>query len=378
MNNTLFHYLTLSFLHPLGAGKVRELLEYFDNDIEALLDPHRLSQVPNLHPELLSLLRSGQAQRQAEKEWQFAEKNGVSICHPGDERYPQRLMACNDAPLILYQKGNTDLNTKRIVSVVGTRKMTAYGSRQTEKLVEELSAACPDLIVVSGLATGIDSCAHRASLQHGLKTVGVLAHGLDRIYPAGHYRLAEAMLHQGGLLTEFPHETTPFPSNFVQRNRIVAGLCDACIVIESAEKGGSLITARMARDYDREVFALPGKSIDTYSRGCNWLIKKQIAALIETAGDLLAEMNWDLGQKQMTVQGNLFPALEPPLAEILALMESGHDYSPQELLILRENSRQKAGDTTQKGSIGEILSLMIQLELTGAVISISGGHYRLA
>ena len=378
MNNTQFHYLTLSFLHPLSPAKARELLAFFDNDIEALLDPVRLAQVPNIRPALPALLQSGQPQRQAEAELRFIDDRQLGLSCLADEDYPRRLAACADAPLVLYRKGRCDLEARRIVSIVGTRRLTAYGRQQTEKLVAGLARACPNLLVVSGLASGIDGCAHRAALDNGLQTVGVLAHGLDQIYPAQHWRLAGEMVRQGALLSEFPHGTLPFAANFVQRNRIVAGLCDACIVIESAEKGGSLITARLARDYDREVFALPGRNIDPCSRGCNWLIKTQVAALFETADDLLREMNWDLGRPQEASQPSLFPTLEPSLAEILALMEEGQDYSLEELMALRQQSRQKRGEQPARGNIGELLGQMMQLELAGAVISLSGGRYRLA
>lgn len=378
MNNTRFHYLTLSFLHPLSPLKARELLAFFDNDIEAMLNPVRLSQVPNIRPDLPALLQSGQPWRQAEEELRFIEQRKLDFCCLADEDYPRRLATCPDAPLVLYRKGPCNLDARRIVSIVGTRRLTAYGRQQTEKLVAGLASACPDLLVVSGLASGIDGCAHRAALDNGLHTVGVLAHGLDQIYPAQHWRLAGEMVGQGALLSEFPHGTSPIAANFVRRNRIVAGLCDACIVIESAEKGGSLITARLARDYDREVFALPGRNIDPCSRGCNWLIKKQIAALFETADDLLREMNWDLKRPRKASQPSLFPTLEPALAEVLALMKEGQDYNLEELMVLREQSRQKKGESPAKNNIGELLGQMMQLELAGAVVSLSGGRYRLA
>ena len=227
----------------------------------------------------------------AEQEMEFIEKNTISALFFTNENYPQRLKNCNDGPILLYYKGNADLNTQKIVSVVGTRTPSAYGNQITEKLIHDLKDT--GILVVSGLAYGIDVLAHKESLTNNLNTIGVLAHGLDRIYPAVHSNYAKKMIEQGGLLTEFMSQTNPDRENFPKRNRIVAGMCDALIVVESKRQGGSLITATIANAYNKDVFAFPGRANELLSEGCNGLIKSNRANLIESAEDLFYIMNWN-------------------------------------------------------------------------------------
>jgi len=362
--NTLNFRIALSMLSSLRPSKARELLSFVDGNIEDALNPNIVSKLPNVLPSLIEELESGACLRRAEAELDFVERHNIKVCWYEDSDYPQRLFYSSEAPLLLYQKGQANLNASKVVSVVGTRHMTAYGKQQTEKLIADMAAAFPDILIVSGLAYGIDISAHRAALKQHLPTVGVVAHGLDRIYPNIHRQTAIEMIAQeGGLITEQPTGTAPLPARFVQRNRIIAGLCDACIVMESAEKGGSMITARMARDENREVFALPGRSSDTYSRGCHELIKRQVASLIDSVEDLFREMNWELPKNQ--VEPSLFPSLSPELAEILKQMQAGEIYSLEALQELQK----------KKSSIGELMSLMLQLEMEGAVESLPGGRY---
>lgn len=223
-------------------------------------------------------------------EIEFIEKHKIKPLFLSDADYPKRLLNCYDSPTLLYYKGNANLNASKIVSIVGTRSNSDYGKQVCEKITEDLKNE--DLLIVSGLAYGIDSIAHKAALKNNLNTVGVLAHGLDRIYPPPNANLAKEMLQQGGLLTEFPSGTNPDRQNFPRRNRIVAGMCDAIIVIESSKKGGSIITAELANSYNKDVFALPGKVTDLKSEGCNFLIRNNKAELITSAEDLLNFMNW--------------------------------------------------------------------------------------
>ena len=250
--------------------------------------------------------------RRAEAEMEFAARHGVKVLTPADDGYPKRLAECADAPLALYYKGTADLNQPKAISVVGTRHCTAYGQDLTARLVARLRELCPSVLVVSGLAYGIDICAHRAAMAQGYETVAVLAHGLDRLYPPRHRDTAREMTARGGLLTEFMTGTNPDKANFVRRNRIVAGMTDATVLVESGAKGGGLITAGIARSYCRDVFAFPGAVGAPWSEGCNNLIRDNGAALITSADDLVKAMGWNddalLGRaRKAGIERTLFP-----------------------------------------------------------------------
>ncbi|HXD91600.1 MAG TPA: DNA-processing protein DprA, partial [Bacteroidia bacterium] len=229
--------------------------------------------------------------KRAEEEIKFIEEENITPLFFTDATYPNKLKHCNDAPTLLFYKGNADLNKEKIIAVIGTRNATDYGKQLTEKLIADLSAE--NILVVSGLAYGIDVYAHKAALANNLDTVGVLGHGLDKLYPSLHTNIASKMVNQGGLLTEFMSQTTPGRENFPKRNRIVAGMCDAVIVVESKITGGALITAEIAHTYNRDVFAFPGNAETEFSAGCNMLIKRNKASLIENAADLLYAMGWE-------------------------------------------------------------------------------------
>lgn len=269
--------------------------------------------VPGLSGKVIQALAQPDIFSRAEKELDFCEKNHIHCLTFHDQDYPSRLRECADAPLALFFRGNANLNALHIVSVVGTRQATPYGQDLCLRLIDDLHQLCPDVLVVSGLAYGIDIHAHRAALQHQLKTVGVLAHGLDRIYPAEHRKTAVHMLEQGGLLTEFMSRTTPDRQNFIRRNRIVAGMSDATIVVESAAKGGALITAELANEYHRDCFAFPGRCTDPYSAGCNLLIRNNQATLVTSAEDIVKAMNWT--QKPTIERGAVQRQLFPELSE---------------------------------------------------------------
>ena len=312
----------------------------------------------------------GQALRYAESELRTAESMGVRPLVMGDDDYPSRLLECADAPLVLYYQGSASLNQKRVVSIVGTRRCTPYGQDLVRRFMSELRSLCPQVLVVSGLAYGIDICAHREALAQGYDTVGVVAHGLDDLYPPSHRPTADQMLKQGGLLTEFPTCTRPDRLNFVRRNRIVAGLSDATLLVESAIRGGGLITTRIANDYGRDVFAFPGAVGAPYSEGCNDLIRRQGAGLITSAKHFVEAMGWqnDAQLSEAQAQGierQLFPELTADEQRVVAVLQ-------------RKNDLQINILSVQSGiAVGSLTALLFSLEMKGVVRTMAGGTYHL-
>ena len=306
----------------------------------------------------------------AEQELAFCKKGGLTCLGLNDEGYPQRLRDCPDAPVLLYYRGTADLNARHIVSMVGTRQITSYGKDLCRSFVSDLHNVCPDALVLSGLAYGVDVHCHRAALEEGLSTIGVLAHGLDQIYPRLHRETARQMLSQGGLLTEYMSGTAIDKRNFVQRNRIVAGMADATIVVESASKGGSLITADIALSYDRQVWAFPGRIYDQYSAGCNRLISTNRASLLTDAEDFCLAMGWadDMSRSRQLAEG--------VQQEFLA------DYTDEEQRILQALS---SADGQQVNTlsvetdipVNRLASLLFSLEMKGAVQMLVGGKYKI-
>jgi DNA processing protein len=295
----------------------------------------------------------------------FILKNGIQTFFYLDENYPTRLKGCTDAPIILYYKGNANLNERRIISVVGTRNATNYGKEICEELIRSFSEKTYPVLVVSGLAYGIDVHAHKACLKYNIPTVGVFAHGLDKIYPALHAPIASKMLDNGGLLCDFVSETAIDRQNFLRRNRIIAGLADATVIVESAEKGGALVTADIANSYNRDVFAFPGRSTDPYSRGCNKIIKLNEAVLVENAADIEKAMNWDIkvGSKK-AIQTSLFVELTPEEQKLVDLLKEGNRFV-DEITIETQMPMSK------------VSALLLGLEFKGLVLSLPGKVYRL-
>lgn len=251
-----------------------------------------LTKIPGVGSVIANNLHNGKnVLQRAEEELKFIEQYKITPLFFTDENYPNRLKNCNDGPIMLYYKGNANLNCEKIVAVVGSRKPSEYGKQITEEFVKELKDS--GILIVSGLAYGVDILSHKVALDIGLNTVGVLGHGLDRIYPHAHERVAKKMIEQGGLLTDFISQTNPDAVNFPKRNRIVAGMCDALVIVESKQKGGSLITATIANSYNKDVFAFPGRAGDALAEGCNGLIKQNKAGLIENAADLLHALQWE-------------------------------------------------------------------------------------
>ncbi len=313
-----------------------------------------------------ALLDWNEAVRRAEAELEFCEKNGIEILPLGASEYPIRLRECPDPPLVIFFKGQADLNRVHVIAVVGTRRITDYGKLICQRVCQDLSRLVPDTLVVSGLAYGVDIHAHRACLESGLATVGVLAHGLDRIYPVSHRGVAVEMLKNGGLLTEYVSGTNPDKGNFVRRNRIVAGLCAATIIVESASKGGALITAGLAQDYNREVFAFPGRVGDQYSEGCNALIRDNKGALISSADDLVAAMNWRPAfKKPEAIQRELFPELDGLQADICQQLRGSESIQLDQLCI------------TLNVPVQKLSAALFDLEMAGIVKMTGGGRYRL-
>ncbi|MDR0844771.1 MAG: DNA-processing protein DprA, partial [Tannerella sp.] len=317
------YLIGLSLIKGVGDVLSRHLLEYF-GDAEAVFSEKRqlLEKVPGIGEYTAGKITGSRADAlaRAEKELAFVDKNKIRLYSILENDYPTRLRECQDAPVVFYYKGKADLNAPRILSIVGTRSATDYGRELTASLTNGLAGIFPDLLIISGLAYGIDVCAHRGALKNGLPTVGVLAHGLDRLYPAAHRNTAAEMLKQGGLLTDFPSETNPDRENFLRRNRLVAGLSDATIVIESAEKGGSLVTADIAFSYGRDVYTFPGRVYDEHSKGCNRLIQMNKAGLISSAQDLISSLCWDTESRKNVPKQEKLPFLEKPDHPVIAFL----------------------------------------------------------
>lgn len=351
-------------LHTLyeRLGSVTAIIEH-KNDLPDI--------IPDASPKLIAMVKDAESQAQrVEQELEFDRKKGIRQLVIGSKDYPQRLSECADAPLVLFYCGNTDLNCRHIISVVGTRRCTRYGQDLVRELLQELSLLCPDVLVFSGLAYGVDICAHRNALTYGLDTVGVLAHGLDELYPPAHRDTANAMVRQGGLLTEYFTHTKADKLNFVRRNRIVAGCADATILIESAAKGGGLITCNIANDYGRSVMAFPGPVKATYSEGCNNLIRDNGAQLITSATDLVKEMGWDNAVNQMQaeqrgIERQLFPDLTEEQKLIVGILKETNDLQVNMMAA-------KSGLP-----IGKLMSLLFELEMKGVVKPYAGGSYHL-
>ena len=345
-----------------AAGSAQNLYEH-RNDVGDIIE--------GCTPRLIAALKDwSDAMKRAEVELKYMEEHRIRACSLMDDDYPQRMLECPDAPLVLYSMGNADLNQQRIISMVGTRHMTHYGEDMIRKFVRELHEMCPDVLIISGLAYGVDICAHRQALENGYETLAVLAHGLDQIYPYHHRDTAAKMLSHGGLLTEFMTQTNADKVNFVRRNRIVAGCADATIVVESAAKGGSLITAEIAQSYARSVFAFPGNVGMPFSEGCNNLIRDNGAALISSAEDFVNAMGWEVDtvRKQALAGGierQLFPDITPDEQKIVSLLQQTNDLQLNILSV-------KTGIP-----IHSMTALLFQLEMKGVVKAMAGGMYHL-
>lgn len=344
------------------VGSATSVLEH-RNDIREI--------VPEASPKLVDAFKDiSELQRRAEEEMKWDDLNKVKILCLNDEEYPRRLAECDDAPLVLFYRGNASLNNQKIINIVGTRRCTVYGQDMIRRFIMDLKQYCPDALIVSGLAYGVDIHAHRNALQNGFETVGVLAHGLDYLYPQAHKEDAAKMINQGGLLSEFMTCTNADKMNFVRRNRIVAGMSDACILVESAAHGGGLITARLSRDYNRDVFAFPGAVGAMYSEGCNNLIRDNCANLITCAYDMVKAMGWENG-KQLSearskgIERQLFPQLTDEEQQVVKALKKENDQQINMLCV------------TSCMAIGHLTALLFSMEMKGIVKTLPGGVYHL-
>ena len=369
MDDERMALVALKMVRGVGDGVARALLQHFGSAAGALrATTDRLAEVDGIGHETAQRIAADrdEAFRRAERELSFAAKHGVRIYTPEDDAYPTRLRTCPDAPLVVYYRGTDCLNAARIVSIVGTRRCTDYGHDQTARLVEGLAAADASIVVVSGLAYGIDISAHRSALRVGLPTVGVLAHGLDRLYPAAHRQTAFEMLAHGGLLTDFPSETNPGRELFLRRNRLIAALADATVVVESAERGGALSTATYAHGYGRQVFAWPGRTTDEHSTGCLHLIARGRARLVASAADLCQAMEWTHVEMTAT-SSSLRPSPPVPLPDNAVTR-----------VLLAEGAMQ-INDLARLSNlpVREVMAVLFDLEMDGLVTTLPGGMYRL-
>ena len=365
MSNDFIYQISLTLIPNIGDIHAKALINHFGN-AGAIFKAKKkeLQEIEGIGSVRARSIKEFENFNLAEEEIAFIQKYKITALFITDKNYPQRLLNCYDSPVILYYKGNADLNSSKIVAIVGTRNNNEYGKSVCEKLVEDLAEQ--NILIVSGLAFGIDSIAHKSALKNNLKTVAVLGHGLDRIYPTQNKSLAKQMIEQGGLLTDFRSKTNPDKQNFPKRNRIVAGISDAIIIIETGIKGGSLITAELGNGYNKDVFAIPGRTNDTKSEGCNYLIKNNKACLITSADDLLENMSWKEQKKPSAKkQRELFIELTDDEKIIVNILQQQEQIHIDELYI-------KSGLSSSA-----VASALLTLEMQGVVSSLPGKIYRM-
>jgi len=361
-NDKLIYQIGLTLIRGIGDVNGKKLVAYcgspetiFKESTSALL------KIPGIGKSTVNSIKSQKVLDRAESEIEFINKFKIKPLFYTDPNYPARLLNCEDNPLMLYYKGNADANSQRVIAIVGTRRATNYGKSRCEEIIDDLKNR--NILVVSGLAYGIDSCAHRSSLELGVNTIGVLGHGLDRIYPAHNRKLAERMIDQGGLLTEFTSNTKPDRENFPKRNRIVAGMADAVLVVESDRKGGALITAEIGNSYNRDVFAVPGRIGDDYSRGCHFLIKTNRAALVESGNDIAYMMGWEDIKVEKKSQKELFVNLSDEEKLIMKTILENEELAIDQITI------------KTKLSTSKVAASLLNLEFEGLVKSLPGKLY---
>ena len=366
MNNELLHQLALTLVPNIGDVQAKILIQHF-GEVSAIFKAKTsaLEKIEGIGSVRAKSIKEFDDFDIAEKEQEFIEKYKIKTFFLTDKDYPKRLLNCYDSPTLLFYKGIADLNAPKIVAIVGTRTNTEYGKQFTEKLVKDLSEL--NITIISGLAFGIDAMAHKAALKHGLPTVGVVGHGLDKIYPSENSSLAKEMIkEEGGILSEFFSGTKPDKHNFPLRNRIVAGISDATVVVETNIKGGSMITGNLANAYNRDVFAVPGRTTDTKSSGCNHLIKYNKAILLTDADELLELMGWKEKSKTKTKkQKELFIELTPEEKQVVQLLQAKETVSIDEI------------NLSSGLSSSTIAAAILNLELQNVVASLPGKMYKL-
>jgi len=357
--------IALTKIKGVGPKTARALLAYFGSvDQIFAAGKKELQAIPGIRTSIVEAILSKSYLNDAERELAFIEKHRIDTLWLEDSSYPKRLKQCEDAPLLLYYRGNADLNPRRCISIVGTRNATAYGKQLCEELVPALKEY--DIQIVSGLAYGIDVHAHRLAVKHDIPTIGVLGHGLDRVYPNAHRDIAARMLEKGGLLTEYPSGTNPDRTNFPARNRIIAGMADVTIVVEAAQKGGALITAEIANSYNRDVCAYPGGIDLPYSAGCNYLIKTHRAHLIRHSADLIYLMGWDHPKpKQETLQLPLLTnSLTKDEQRVYHFLQEKEQASVDEIALHLDWPTSK------------LAMILLEMEMNGVLLSLPGKVYK--
>lgn len=362
--NDLQYQIALTLLPGIGDISGKKFVEYCGS-ARAIFDETRksLEKISGMREASIdAICNPKEYLKRADEEIAFMEKNDIRPLFFLDSDYPRRLLQCDDGPLMLYYKGSANLNANRVVAIVGTRNITEYGKENCNQLVEDLVE--DNVLVVSGLAYGVDTCAHKAAVKHGIPTVGVMGCGMQQIYPATNGRLAKEMLEQGGgVLTEYMSGTRPDRENFPRRNRIISGMADAVIVIESAMKGGSLITADLANSYNRDVFAYPGRVMDLYSQGCNYLIRTNRAHLMESVLNLRYVMRWE-SESKSEKQTALFREFSEEEKLIMDCFGSNAIASLDDIIV-------KSGLPTTK-----IAALLLNLEFDGVLMAMPGKRYQ--
>ncbi len=372
MDNELINIVALARLSYFHLNVMVSLYRQFGSATAIIEQRRDLPKMfPHLPVRIVNELASVDVMRKrAEEELVWAFEHGVTVLSLNDDHYPYRLKDIPDAPLVLFYKGTADLNTRQVINIVGTRHCTPYGEDLVRRFVGDLRTLCPNALIVSGLAYGVDVHAHRYALANHMDTVAVLAHGLDTIYPQGHRNTANEMVAHGGLVTEYMTHTQPDKINFVRRNRITAGLCDATVLVESAAKGGGLITTRIAKEYNRDVFAFPGPVGAPYSEGCNRLIRDCGASLLTSAADLVYAMGWEEDRKlaearRQGIERQLFPDLSDDEQRIVQLLQKTNDLR-QDIISVKTGL-----------PVASVMAMLFQLEMKGVVKAYAGGTYHL-
>ncbi len=366
MDEKLIYKIALSMVPGVGGILARNLVAYVGSADGIFRESVKsLKKIPGIGEVNARRIQQKEVLKKAEKEILFIEKNNINLLFYTDKNFPRRLKNCADAPLLIYTKGNMNLDELRVISIVGTRNATEYGKQVCDDLIQQFSERKYPIIVVSGLAYGVDIQAHKSALKYNIPTIGVVAHGLDRLYPSLHAETARKMLETGGLVTDFPSGTKIDPPNFLRRNRIIAGLADATIVVESAEKGGALVTADIASSYNRDVFAFPGRSGDTYSKGCNQLIRRNGAALIEGIDDLEYFMGWETTEKEKVIQPSLFVDLSPVEEKVVELLTDRGELFIDEISAELELP------------VSRVSALLLNLEFKNVLVALPGKMYKL-
>jgi len=367
MDTDLRYKIGIGLIPKIGPVLTRRLVAYCGS-VEGIFREKKkgLSRIPGIADRLADYILKNRDLEAADAEIEWIQQQGVDALFYLDDNYPARLKQCEDAPVMLFIRGNTDLNRTRIISIVGTRNPTDYGRSVTQELVQDLAASWPEMLIVSGLAYGIDICAHRSSLRHHLDTAAVLGHGLSHLYPSSHRETAHEITTKGALISEFLHHEKPEAANFVRRNRIIAGMADATVVVESGVQGGALITADIAASYNRDVLAYPGRTNDRYSAGCNRLIKTNKAALMEGLADLEYVMGWiKHGKKQEALQQLLFAELNETETVLVNLLRSNGNMTIDQLALHADMAA------------GPASSVLLSLEFRGVVKCLPGKVFRL-